>query len=133
MLIVGIQICLTEAFTFLTCKCGFFFFHSQRQSRLSCSIQEKYCLTLLLCTNVLRPRRNFTLDFFQTSRSRTKFLFPRKFEETGFHCMRVFRTLERETAVPSSVTRVTLRISSYSRLRTELLARGEIFALDVSI
>ena len=47
--------------------------------------------------------------------------------------MRVFRTLERETAVPSSVTRVTLRISSYSRLRTELLARGEIFALDVSI
>lgn len=47
--------------------------------------------------------------------------------------MRVFRTLERETAVPSSVTRVTLRISSYSRLRTELLARGEIFALGVSI
>ena len=42
-------------------------------------------------------------------------------------------TLERETAVPSSVTRVTFRISSYSRLRTELLARGEIFALDVSI
>ena len=25
MLIVGIQICLTEAFTFLTCKCGFHF------------------------------------------------------------------------------------------------------------
>ena len=25
MLIVGKQICLTEAFTFLTCKCGFYF------------------------------------------------------------------------------------------------------------
>ena len=47
--------------------------------------------------------------------------------------MRVFRTRERETAALSSVTRVTFRISSYSRLRTELLAPGEIFALDVSI
>ena len=104
MLIVGIQICLTEAFTFLTCKCFGFIFHSQRHSRLSCSIQEKYYLP-----------------------------FSKEVRRNGIPLYEGFSNIERETAVPSSVTRVTFRISSYSRLRTELLARGEIFALDVSI
>ena len=124
MLIVGIQICLTEGIYLFNLQMWVSFFAPNDKAGYPVLYKKKKCLTLLQCTDVLHPHRNFTLDFFSNfSISRTNFLFLGKFEKTGFHCLRVFLvkqlvtgTLERETAVPSSVTRVTFRIFSYSRL-----------------
>ena len=141
MLIVGIQICLTEGIYLFNLqmwvsffapndKAGYPVLYKKKNVLRYCNAQTSFTHTVIL-----------HYIFFQTSRYLEPIsFFLGKLEKTGFHFLRVFLvkqlvtgTLERETAVPSSVTRVTFRIFSYSRLWTELLARGEIFPLDVSI